>query len=92
MPHLDDVMYHVTINSRTVHHSHILCNMELPVRQEMCSLLETLTHSGRPSLDQQLMKRVKGICKSVHLYFTSILILNLTFVCYTQTIRLLCEG
>ena len=60
----------------------------------MCSLLEALTHSGRPSLDQQLMKRVKGICKSTHLYFISILILNLffTFVCYTQPIRLLFEG
>lgn len=40
--------------------------MDLSARQELNAALEDLTHSGRPNLDPQLMKRVKGICKSVH--------------------------
>ena len=45
--------------------------MDLSVRQELNTALEDLTHSGRPSLDPQLLKRVKGICKSVHRLFNA---------------------
>ena len=39
--------------------------MDNAVRQELVSLVEQLTHSGAPSLNEGLMKRVKGICKLV---------------------------
>ena len=40
--------------------------MELSVKRELCATLEDLTHSGRPSLDQKLLKQVKGICKCAY--------------------------
>lgn len=44
--------------------------MDLGVRKELTDLLETLTHSGNPSLDDGLMKKVKQICKCVqHVIF-----------------------
>ncbi len=37
--------------------------MDISLRQELISLVERLTHSGAASLDEELVKRVKGLCK-----------------------------
>ena len=37
--------------------------MDLKVRQDLHATLEKLTHSGAPSLNQELMKKIKNICR-----------------------------
>ena len=39
------------------------CMMDIALRQELISLVEDLTHSGAPSLNEEKMKRLKNICK-----------------------------
>ena len=38
--------------------------MDVTAREELCATVEKLTHSGNPALDQQLVKKLKNICKS----------------------------
>lgn len=40
--------------------------MDLNVYKELKQLIETMTHTGAPSLDQGDVKRVKQICKYVY--------------------------
>lgn len=37
--------------------------MDVSVRQQLSDLVEELTHSGAPSLDETLLKKLKRICK-----------------------------
>ena len=39
--------------------------MDLNVREELHATIEKLTHSGAPSLDSALVKKVKDICRCV---------------------------
>lgn len=39
--------------------------MDVNVRQELHTIIEKLTHSGAPSLDRELVKKVKSRCKLV---------------------------
>ncbi len=39
--------------------------MDASVRKEISSLLEELTHSGSTTLDPNLIKRLKSICRYV---------------------------
>ena len=39
--------------------------MEIEARTEILKILETLTHSGDPSLDEKLMKKIKNYCRLI---------------------------
>ena len=41
----------------------LFVDMDEGLRQELISIIEKLTHSGLPSLDQELLKRLKTLCK-----------------------------
>lgn len=43
--------------------------MDAGSRQELNSIIEKLTHSGLPSLNPELLKKLKGMCKYV-IYIT----------------------
>ena len=40
-----------------------VCVMDASTKGELRSLIEKLVHSGNPSLDEGLVKKVKAICK-----------------------------
>lgn len=40
--------------------------MEIEARTEILKIVETLTHSGDPALDDKLMKKIKNYCRLVH--------------------------
>ena len=54
--------------------------MELKVRQELNDILEKLTHSGDSSLDHNLMKKVKILCKYAF-NITLVCLFIITFIC-----------
>ena len=41
-------------------------DLDHSVCEELSSLVDSLTHSGNPSLDQDTVKKLKKICKSVN--------------------------
>ena len=40
-------------------------SMDAGLREELNSIIEKLTHSGLPSLNQDLLKKLKRLCKYV---------------------------
>ncbi|XP_019849405.1 PREDICTED: UV-stimulated scaffold protein A-like isoform X2 [Amphimedon queenslandica] len=42
--------------------------MEIEARTEILKIIETLTHSGDPSLDEKLMKKIKNYCRTNNTY------------------------
>ena len=42
-----------------------IISMDAGLREELNSIIEKLTHSGLPSLNQDLLKKLKRLCKYV---------------------------
>ena len=42
-----------------------MIDMDAGLREELNSIIEKLTHSGLPSLNQDLLKKLKRLCKYV---------------------------
>ena len=47
---------------------HTQGRMDVSVREELSGLVEEMTHSGSPSLDDTQLKKLKRMCRSTHVH------------------------